>query len=320
MANTVIGIDGYPRSLKVRSLKDLSQQAAFQYMMNPKISNADFAALDNRLQYHLFDSFRDEINRHRPIEKNYNFMNAHCPKVDSKIYCSGGPVNDTELWNEDDEESGTLDPYEEVNKATEKWSYLDRDEMPSILQRIANMSSSSSIDEEKKEKNDDNDGEGGGGGGGGGGNNQPENEKQQKQKKPKQRYTEWYSSSDLVFDEKEGKFMVKDRYRAILESGRFTWLPTLSDRISSQLLLYRTTVIFGMPPPEEADRYKCCWTLTLQHSSGDGTLELDEHKGSPGARFFGSKAASDDALDLLNLLAHVRMPHTYDGIVAGTIA
>ena len=130
---------------------------------------------------------------------------------------------------------------------------------------------------------------------------------------------DWYSGSNLYYDKEERRLVAVDR-RETLHNLMLYLSPRLPDLISSQLLLYRTTIIFGMPPADESDGYKCCWKLMLRHHSGNGTLELDEHKGCPCARFSGSKDASDDALDLINFLTYLKMPHTYDGIIAGTIA
>lgn len=89
------------------------------------------------------------------------------------------------------------------------------------------------------------------------------------------------------------------------------------ERISSQLLLYRLTVVFGMPPPRESDGYKCCWEVELRHSDGGSVLRLGDYKGAANASFYGAKEASDDALQLLNFLTQLECPHTYDNTVAG---
>jgi hypothetical protein len=94
----------------------------------------------------------------------------------------------------------------------------------------------------------------------------------------------------------------------------------LRDRISSQLLFYRLAVTFGMPPPVETDGYKVCWEINLQHHDESSTLEFYDYKGSAEVRFFGSNDASDDALKLVNFLVGMECLHTYDWIVAGTIA
>ena len=91
-------------------------------------------------------------------------------------------------------------------------------------------------------------------------------------------------------------------------------------RISSQLLFYRLAATFGMPPPVETDEYKVCWEINLQHCDGSSTLEFYDYKGVAKARFFGSDDASEDALKLINFLVGMECVHTYDGIVAGTIA
>lgn len=93
-----------------------------------------------------------------------------------------------------------------------------------------------------------------------------------------------------------------------------------SGRVSSQLLLYRLNVIFGMPPPREHDTYKCCWVADLRNRDGVSVLSLQDFKGGADARFHGTPEASVDALKLLNFLIGMECLHTYDGVVAGTRA
>jgi hypothetical protein len=93
-----------------------------------------------------------------------------------------------------------------------------------------------------------------------------------------------------------------------------------SSRVSSQLLLYRLTVMFGMPPPKKGDRYKSCWEVHLRHCDGASVLRFRDYKGGPSLGFNGTAEASADALKLLNFLVGESCRHTYDGIVAGTVA
>ena len=95
---------------------------------------------------------------------------------------------------------------------------------------------------------------------------------------------------------------------------------SLFDKISSQLLLYRVMTTFDMPPPIETDGYKSAWHVDLFHQDGISTLALSDNKGAPSTRFSGTSGASVDALGLLNFLTGMNCPHTYDGIVAGTMA
>lgn len=101
---------------------------------------------------------------------------------------------------------------------------------------------------------------------------------------------------------------------------RPTGYDSFSRRVSSQLLLYRLTVTFGMPPPREDDGYKTCWMVDLRHRDGVSVLSFQDLKGAADARFHGTTEASVDALKLLNFLIGMKCPHTYDGIVAGTSA
>lgn len=93
-----------------------------------------------------------------------------------------------------------------------------------------------------------------------------------------------------------------------------------SHRVSSQLLLYRLTVTFGMPPPKEGDGYKSCWAVDLQHCDGASVLSFMDYKGGATTSFYGTTKASADALKLLNFLVGEGCRHTYDGIAAGTTA
>lgn len=266
------------RLLKVLSLKELCQRMAFEKFMDPKKNFSKLAFLDHRLQSLVYSSCRDEINRLRAIEQKLVVLDRRMPKVDKEIWATTHRVPGEEDWEEDKEDSDTINPCKEIRLAQEKWSYADPDGVNPVTQRLSALN------------RDD------------------------------EQYLSWYSLGDLFFDEDNSKFHIMNLSKALDSSETFRIPPQLEDRISSPLLLYRTTVIFGMPPQSETDGYKYCWHLVLQHSSGKGTLELGEHKGCPRARFQGTKAASDDALDLISLLTFVKMPHTYDGTVAGTIA
>jgi hypothetical protein len=93
------------------------------------------------------------------------------------------------------------------------------------------------------------------------------------------------------------------------------------EAISSQLLLYRLHAVFGMPPPHPDVGYKTCWTVELGYRQEVSTVFLlEDYKGGVNLRFYGSKDASSSAMDLLNWLISDRVPHEYDGLIAGTVA
>ena len=132
--------------------------------------------------------------------------------------------------------------------------------------------------------------------------------------------TTWHSS-ELACKPSEsdlGLFVPLSRAERLTTS--YYWSSSFSHRISSQLLLYRLTVTFGMPPPRETDGYKSCWQIQLLHRDGVSILNFSEHKGAASARFYGATDTSVDALELLNFLVGMNCPHTYDGVVAGAIA
>ena len=98
-------------------------------------------------------------------------------------------------------------------------------------------------------------------------------------------------------------------------------LHTLSERISSQLLLYRTTLVFGIPPQlEEIDGYKCCWAAELYHKDGSSTLGLYDQKRSVSVHYDGTSNNKAEALDVLNHLCGDYISHTDGGVVIGAQA
>jgi hypothetical protein len=81
-------------------------------------------------------------------------------------------------------------------------------------------------------------------------------------------------------------------------------LPTvpLYAQISSQLLLYRITATFGMPPAEAGDSDMAPWVVNLYHQDGDSNVTFGDDKGFARVYFFGTRKPSNDALRLLNYL------------------
>ncbi|CAI7605667.1 unnamed protein product [Penicillium manginii] len=100
--------------------------------------------------------------------------------------------------------------------------------------------------------------------------------------------------------------------------------------ISSSLLLYRLTILTGELmettdcqtgcPWDMTDGYKSSWDLPLRHIDSVSTLRFYDYKGQARAFFCGSEEAQNDAMELINLLTSRSFPHTYDGIMAGTVA
>ena len=92
-------------------------------------------------------------------------------------------------------------------------------------------------------------------------------------------------------------------------------------RISSQLLYYRISVLFGMPSARRTDGYKSCWEVELRHIDGTSILRLYDSEGAAAVGFNGlDGSASNDGLELINFLVSLNCLHTNDGIRAGTVA
>ena len=94
--------------------------------------------------------------------------------------------------------------------------------------------------------------------------------------------------------------------------------------ISSPMLLYRLRCLFPSCEVQQWDGYKGVWRVGLQHKRTQCHAEFGEHKGAIVVRGDTSmekdEAATQDMLDLIELLCSDRCPHPYNGTVAGCIA
>ncbi|CAI7611683.1 unnamed protein product [Penicillium pancosmium] len=144
----------------------------------------------------------------------------------------------------------------------------------------------------------------------------------------------WYDD-DLRWDSANMRYELK-RYRSppihlpidkVISEFR---LRGFLHHISSSLLLYRLTILTGELgettdsqtgcPWDMTDGYKSSWDIPLRHMDSVSTLRFYDYKGQARAFFCGSEEAQNDAVELINLLTSFSFPHTYDGIMAGTVA
>ncbi|EMR68623.1 hypothetical protein UCREL1_4371 [Eutypa lata UCREL1] len=136
---------------------------------------------------------------------------------------------------------------------------------------------------------------------------------------PKERpgkITEWHSLK-LFTSPGDSELVAIPRHSDIPES--YVSSP-IFDTISSQLLLYRLTAIFGMPPATDyMDGFKQVWTTTFYWKDDkSSTIEFEDMKGSAFVRFEGSEDASKSALKLIEFLQSDNVPHPYGSVLAGT--
>ncbi|KAL4869114.1 hypothetical protein BDV12DRAFT_196548 [Aspergillus spectabilis] len=138
-------------------------------------------------------------------------------------------------------------------------------------------------------------------------------------------WTHWYDD-DLYWNAVESRFELCQRcshylsFEDVNDLLRHKSLHGLWPRMSSQLLLYRLTIYMERSPNLETDAYKTCWETKFQHSDKFSILRFWDSKGAPRMEFRGTRNCQDDALQLVNLLAGLKFPHTYDGVIAGTVA
>ncbi|KAL4862017.1 hypothetical protein BDV12DRAFT_179395 [Aspergillus spectabilis] len=142
-----------------------------------------------------------------------------------------------------------------------------------------------------------------------------------------QSYREWASwyDDDLCWNTDKSRFEVcrHCRHWSLDDNDnyfRHRSLHGLFSHMSSQLLLYRLTIYMGRSPNLETDGYKTCWGTKFLHSNKLSILRFWDSKGAAKMEFSGLKASEEDALQLVNLLARLKYPHTYDSVIAGTVA
>ncbi|KAJ9609200.1 hypothetical protein H2200_006972 [Cladophialophora chaetospira] len=123
------------------------------------------------------------------------------------------------------------------------------------------------------------------------------------------------AEGDLVVCEYPGRMQDTPACGHSYESHREFWY-----KISSQLLYYRVTTIFGMPPSDENDGYKVAWWAHLTYKDGKSRLDIGDWKGHASTNYYGNAEGRESALALLNFLTGLNCPHTYDGVLAGTSA
>jgi hypothetical protein len=60
--------------------------------------------------------------------------------------------------------------------------------------------------------------------------------------------------------------------------------------------------------------------MTFHHTDNISALRLWDSKGGARAVFSGLKKSQDNALGFVNFLTAFKFPHTYDSVIAGTVA
>lgn len=135
----------------------------------------------------------------------------------------------------------------------------------------------------------------------------------------------WYDD-DLRWNSFSSKFefghsqLSQSSHQSLDDFERLTCQRGFYKHISSPLLFYRLNSLAG-ELEVESDHYKSSWDITFHHSNSAGTtLRLWDSKGRARAVFSGLREAEGDALELINFVACFKSPHTYDGVISGTVA
>ena len=114
----------------------------------------------------------------------------------------------------------------------------------------------------------------------------------------------WFSAGGLRARSRDADFEDVDLY----DMARATGL-LFSEKITSQLLLYRIIIMFGLPKEDMADGYKSHWGVCLQWSHDDSRVQFYDYKGWASTQFHGTKEGSEAAMKLLHYLVSKELPH-----------
>ena len=246
-------------------------------MINSELTASEFSSLEPRLQGMLYAKLRDETMRLRGIEEKWDRIKENCPDIDTQILLCPQPIQRSRM------EIEAQSIWED--ELWVKWWYVSAEEaagvraIPEILPGT-----------------------------------------------PFACNTRW-TGRDLTLTSSES------------DHGAYTYEPRVSSpnvlrsphgisrRISSQLLFHRLTLLFGMPPRRVMRiTHISSWEIELNlqyHDAGvqrfpDGfsRISFRDYRGAPEVRFFGTAAASEDALDLINYLLGMTCAYNYHDIYA----
>ncbi len=279
--------DQGPPSTSQPSLQEISEKKVLEQILQSDNPDADFESLEPRAQRLVFSRLRIENTRLLEVEKKWSALTRNCPSTDVEIYLN------SKRYNEEDEQEDEENGYDLQEEFVSNWSYPAGDAREIVSEARGNITRPAR-NAEGVEANED---EGKG--------------------LETERYLEWHKSN-LVADSSESDIQLCFHESTPRCRCMSKWLNTR--RVSSQLLFYRLTVTFGMPPAREQDGYKSCWEVDLKYHDGPSVLSFYDYKGGANMRFFGTSKASDEALKLMTYLFGMKCLHTYDGIVAGTEA
>lgn len=131
--------------------------------------------------------------------------------------------------------------------------------------------------------------------------------------------TRW-SDDELRWNSDKSRFELKqgDHFRYIPDAEIRQY--GLHNHISSSLLWYRLTIFIGEPHIVTTDGYKSSWDMTFRHTDGISSFRLWDSKGAARAVFHGLTESENDALEFANFLTVFKFPHTYESVIAGTVA
>ena len=283
VTNMTIGVES---ELAQMSLQELAVTKSMEEILDPDFKSSDFTSLEPRLQQLLFEKLRGEVSRLKEEEKHWSFTKRHFPSADRHLYTRAGRKR-MPGWPRLPRFFGRNEETKDAEDAVDVYIHQDK--------IIAKWCYASKIDDE-------------------------DDVERLNRLRIDEDAVDWSSGYDLVYVLPDDKFAVWSR-KVQSQNSDEEIIDYLFNRISSQLLQYRITVMFGMiPPSDELDGYKQCWQATLVHWDTMSCLELFDYKGAVTARFHGTVEGSTDALELLDYLCGNKIPHSYDGALAGTAA
>jgi hypothetical protein len=308
-------------------LSELCAKELLAKVLASETPDPAFINLEPGVRVHLFSRLKIEILQMKEVEIKWKQVNGMNPYIDTRIHLipgrgSGDPFDDFPVINQWSYETDSADSEEEEEKKD------DDDEDEEMTEK---ESSDGAVDDDDRSDSTEHDADG-----------EPNEEStdvtetvvhlaeadspMKDTEEPD--FTRW--TQNQLYSDSRGSDL-----KVCLHSDTFCAKchpldpespsdPALSvsfiDRISSHLLYYRIVVTYAMPPSVEVQYPVCHWKMKLKHIDGISLLECKDSKGQAHVKFTGTAEASEDALGFLNYLTGEKCLHTYDGIIAGTVA
>ena len=252
-----------PKKYSQPTLQQLASRKAMEQLLRPDFPSAEFEAMEPRLQRLVFEELRTEINRLRLIEDPWQTMQEECPRTDLSLYQQPfKTIAETSLNKESDQGNNPRARFITPFAAMFERLRATRLQLDFFKNLWQPVSESFNL---------------------------PLN-------RACEAYIEW-RECNLTIESTEA-----DLQRIQGPQSTLGEMHLLDTRISSQLLWYRLTLVFGPPMLAKCNTTPTqAWSIKLLLNDRNATLYIYDSFGHVSVTYNGmSEASSVKALEFLN--------------------